>query len=329
MTRRVLFAMLAIAGLNVPPSSAQVAALPDGVDERAVTIGGPVPLPGIFTFPRGATRVPVVVLVHGSGPGDRDGTIGPNKPYRDIAHGLATMGVATLRYDKRTRVAPFWFMSKRFTVHDEVVEDALLAIELARRQPEADPRRVVLAGHSLGGMLAPRLAVADTALAGIIIMAGATDMSLPDQVDRQFAYALSLPDADTGAINRVKRALVPGMTRVRALTPADSASTELLAGAPAAYWLDLAAYSSSATMKSIRRPALVLQGERDYQVPPDQLDAWLARVGAHPGITVRRYASLNHLLMPGSGASSAAEYAVASTVDAQLIADIARWVKAL
>ena len=46
---------------------------------------------------------PGVVLVHGSGPNDRDESIGPNKPFRDLAEGLASRGIAVLRYDKRTR----------------------------------------------------------------------------------------------------------------------------------------------------------------------------------------------------------------------------------
>ncbi|MDZ7606573.1 MAG: hypothetical protein U5K79_13515 [Cyclobacteriaceae bacterium] len=57
-----------------------------------------------MTLPKGKNSFPIVLFVHGSGPNDRDETIGPNKPFRDIAYGLAEKGIASLRYDKRTFV---------------------------------------------------------------------------------------------------------------------------------------------------------------------------------------------------------------------------------
>lgn len=58
------------------------------------------PLPGLLTLPDGAGPFPAVLLVHGSGPQDRDEAVGPNRPFRDLAVGLAALGVASLRYDK-------------------------------------------------------------------------------------------------------------------------------------------------------------------------------------------------------------------------------------
>ena len=71
--------------------------------ETEVTVGtGEWALPGTLTIPKGTGPFPAVVLVHGSGPNDRDETIGPNKPFKDIAWGLASRGIVVLRYDKRT-----------------------------------------------------------------------------------------------------------------------------------------------------------------------------------------------------------------------------------
>ena len=77
---------------------------PDAFTETEVTVGSaPWALPGTLSMPTGNGPFPAVVLVAGSGPQDRDETIGPNAPLRDLAWGLASNGIAVLRYDKRTK----------------------------------------------------------------------------------------------------------------------------------------------------------------------------------------------------------------------------------
>jgi dienelactone hydrolase len=129
-------------------------------------------LPGTLSMPDGAISG-AIVLVHGSGPHDRDQTLGPNKPFRDLAWGLAERGVAVLRYEKRTRQhAGKLAGNKNLTVQDAVIDDVLAGAALLRKHDRIDPKRVFVLGHSLGGMLAPRIGAADPSLAGLIIMAG-------------------------------------------------------------------------------------------------------------------------------------------------------------
>ena len=95
---------------------------------------------GTLSRPVGAGPFPAVVLVHGSGPNDRDSSFGPNKLFRDLAEGLASRGIAVLRYDKRTRthagrVAPLL----DFTVKEEVVDDAVAAVKKMRETREFGP----------------------------------------------------------------------------------------------------------------------------------------------------------------------------------------------
>ncbi|HEX6644014.1 MAG TPA: alpha/beta fold hydrolase [Gemmatimonadales bacterium] len=298
--------------------------------EREVTVGtAPFALPGLVTVPAGKGPFPLVVLVHGSGPNDRDETVGPNRPFRDLAHGLAERGVAVLRYDKRTRTYPMSFAGRPFTVREETIDDAIAAVELARGLPDVDPRRVVVAGHSLGGLLAPRIAERDGRLAGVILLAGASNEGIPDMVERQLAYLRTLEGADTVMIDRQRAAVAPGIARVRALTPADSAETGLILGAPAAYWLDLAGYSPFETVRRLRMPVLVLHGERDYQAGPDGFAQWRSALGGDARIEFRSYPSLNHLFIAGTGPGNPAEYGVPGTVAGVVIDDIARWVVAL
>ncbi|HEY3416201.1 MAG TPA: DUF3887 domain-containing protein, partial [Armatimonadota bacterium] len=129
--------------------------------EVEVTVGsGEWALPGTLSMPEGNGPFPALVLVHGSGPQDRDETIGPNKPFRDIAEGLASQGIAVLRYEKRTKAHGPQFTPEiiaKLTVQEEVVDDALAAVALLRGTAGIDPRRIYVLGHSLGGGIAPRI----------------------------------------------------------------------------------------------------------------------------------------------------------------------------
>jgi dipeptidyl aminopeptidase/acylaminoacyl peptidase len=114
-------------------------------------ISGKYKLPAVLTLPKAGKKVPVVILVHGSGPNDRDESIGPNKPFRELAHELALRGVAVVRYDKRTLVYPSSWESVagKGTFMDETVEDALAAIDWVRGHASVDSTKVYILGHSL------------------------------------------------------------------------------------------------------------------------------------------------------------------------------------
>lgn len=313
------------------PLTLSAQSLPVGLTERELTVtGGPVPLPGTLTLPAGKGPFPALIIVHGSGPADRNLTMGPNAPYRDLAWGLAQAGIAVFRYDKRPKVQPLWFANKVFTVKDEVLDDAELALQLMRRQPEVDAGRLLVLGHSLGGVMTPRIAASDTALSGLILMAGATRLSLPDQLQRQIAYLESLGGA-VGAQAGAQQAAVKALaTAIQALTPADSANPSPLLGAPAAYYLDLRQYDPALVASRLKIPILILQGERDYQVTPAQLDDWLEHYGKDQSrLIIHRYPTLNHLFLAGSGAPNPTEYTSPGRVDGQVIKDIAQFVKSL
>lgn len=141
-----------VTGLRYLPASASVSTVTLGPGERRLDVSTPLgPLPGILTLPTGSGPFAVVVLVAGSGPHDGDETIGPNKPFRDIAQGLAAEGIASLRYDKRTLAYAAQMAARSdVTIDDEVTDDALAAARLASTQAGIDPRRVFVLGHSLG-----------------------------------------------------------------------------------------------------------------------------------------------------------------------------------
>ncbi|HEV3163028.1 MAG TPA: alpha/beta fold hydrolase, partial [Isosphaeraceae bacterium] len=172
-----------IAGFAMVPPAADIAkedppyADRSKYEEQEVTVGAEAwPLKGTLTRPKGVTSAPLVVLVHGSGPHDQNEAIGPNAPFRDLARGLATRGIAVLRYEKRTHAYGPKLKSLPFdavTIDTEVIDDALAAIVKGRAMAGIDPKRVYLLGHSLGGSAGPDTAKRDGKLAGLILMAAA------------------------------------------------------------------------------------------------------------------------------------------------------------
>jgi uncharacterized protein len=292
---------------------------PDTFEERPVTIGeGEWKLPGTLTVPKGAGPFPAVVLVHGSGPNDRDETVGGVRMFKDLAEGLASRGIVVLRYEKRTKVyGPRVGALKNFTVADETVDDAAKAAALLRTQKEVDPAKVYVLGHSLGGYVAPRIADEDGKLAGLIIMA-ANVRPVEDLVIEQLQWM----GAQQSAIDQAKAV----QAKVKKLEPGDEDSPAVM-GAPPTYWLDLKGYNPAEKAKTLGLPMLILQGERDYQVTMTDFGLWKAALGNTKGVTLKSYPSLNHLFVAGEGKSLPAEYNKPGHVDAAVVDEIATFVK--
>lgn len=315
-----------LAGMFVRPPEAAAWTAPSYADvgafeEREVEIGDAA-LPGTLTTPKGAGPFPAIVLVHGSGPNDRDESVGAVKPFKDLAWGLASRGVAVLRYVKRSRHAPAGIVTQR----DEVESPARDAVELARRAPGVDPKRVFLLGHSQGGYLAPRIAAADPGLAGVVILAGST-RPLVDSLIDQLEYFATLSPADASL--RATLADARAFKR-RVEAPGLRADEELVfpvgGKLTGAYFLDVRGYDPPATAKTLACRLLVLQGERDYQVTAKDFDGWKAALGSRPKATLKTYASLNHLFVSGEGPPGPAEYERPGHVDERVVADVAAWI---
>ena len=296
------------------------------VERDTAVVTGKIRLPATLAIPSDASHAPGIVLVHGSGPNDRDETVGANKPFRDLAHGLAERGIVVLRYDKRSKVAPLSFMGRPFTVDDEVVDDALSAAALLRGLPEVDPARVVVLGHSLGGMLAPRIGERDTALAGLVILAGAT-RPLTDMLEEQIAYMRGLPGADTGGHRQGARWLgaepgggpCPDPRRLRLAEAHPRRAGGVLArlgrvpsGLPRRQ-------ASPADPHPAGRPGLPGDDGRFRGVAGRAGGEYVGGVSGVPESSIT--SSSRAPVQPNP-----AEYEVAGTVDPQVISDIAEWV---
>ncbi|WP_414538780.1 alpha/beta fold hydrolase [Stenotrophomonas forensis] len=318
-----------IAGLMLRPAPPAKAA-PPPADAGYSEVDFSVPqlrgaLPGTLALPKGKGPFPAVLLVHGSGPQDRDETVGGSRPFLDIARGLAAQGIAVLRYDKRTRARPQDFQGRPFTVDDETTDDAVAALVALASDPHIDRQRIFVLGHSQGGMLAPRIASRWPQARGAILWA-APARTLLELLPEQNRYLLSL-DGDISEPEQVfLDTLDAQIAAARGSAPV--AASELPLGVPQSFWQSIEAVNARADANALHKPLLMLHGGRDFQVPDADWQLWKQALDGRKDVQWHAYPALNHIGVAGSGPSSLKEYARPGHVDAGLIADVARWVEA-
>ncbi len=311
---------------NRPPWTPPAYAQPERFAETAITVeSGTWKLPGTLTMPKGTGPFPAVVLVHGSGPHDRDETIEAVKPFRDLAWGLASRGIAVLRYDKRTLL-----LSQQqnpsiagLTVWGETIDDARTAVALLGHTPGVDAKRIWVLGHSLGANLGPRIAAGQSNIAGLALLAGNV-RPLEDLLVEQLTF---LANVDSSVSNYEKTQLEAAerlrvQVRSAALTDT-SVVTVLGAPLPGSYWLDLRSYDPAKTARGLAIPIRVLQGGHDYQVGRTDFDLWQKALAGRTNARCTWYPALNHLFVASTAAPGQGEYAQPGHVDAQVIKDLA------
>jgi hypothetical protein len=303
-------------GSYSPPDYAD----PSTFSETDLTLETACGLPAKLSMPNGEGTVPGVVLVHGSGPNDMDETVGPNKPFKDVAWGLASRGVAVLRYDKRTYACD---VSGPLTLDDVVVDDALVAID--RLQAHDRVGSTVVVGHSLGAMAAPRIAATAGDLAGAAMLA-ANARPFVELIVEQTEYLVNLD----GTVTEAERAVLEQRrAAVERIQSGSVAADEIVLDAPGSFWNSLAEYDQVETAKSLSIPLYVLQGERDYQVTAEgDFERWKEALGDRKNVSFDLYEDLNHLFMSGSGRPNPNEYSQPGNVAKAVVEDLAEWTNA-
>jgi esterase/lipase len=264
----------------------------------------------------------LVVFIHGSGPNDRDETIGPNKPFKDMAEAFQKEGIASYRFDKRTKSNPETF-SDESTVEDEVVVDAVAIVNHFRSSEKFKNHKIIVLGHSLGAFMMPKIANS-VSLDKAVMMAG-NARGLQDVIIDQYVYLNSLNPTKEGEneITTIKKE-VSFLTSNKFNTTLSS--DELPLGLSSKYWQSLLNYKPLVEVKTVAIPLLILNGERDYQVTMKEFNLWKKTL-ANTKARCISYPKLNHLFIAGEGTPSPEEYAVKGEVDKQVIGDIITFCK--
>jgi dienelactone hydrolase len=316
--------------LTEPPDrdGGESPAAPDGISEREFAFGDEWRLPGTLTLPSGQGPFAAAVLVHGSGPQDRDETLGPNKPFRDLAWGLASLGIAVLRYDKRTFVHRTRLSAVRdsITPVEETIADAVEAFESLAKLPVVDQGRIVMIGHSLGATLMPRIAQLAPGVRGFVLLAPAAS-PLEDVLLQQAEFLARHENTSESKElladirKRVARVKDPMLSRT-------AAPSDLPLGIPAAYWLWLRDYDPISDAERTAARWLLLFAGQDFNVPPSERAVWESRVSTQRRFEFKSYPDLNHLFISGA-APGRAGLSQPGHVSGQVISDMAAWINSL
>lgn len=304
------------------------------VDEKII-IGAETeyPLDGILTMPNETNGlIPAIVLVHGSGPTNMDEKVGNNYPFKDLAEGLAEKGIAVLRYDKRTLIYGKKIKNNTgISVKEETIEDVILATDLLRKDSRIDSNKIFILGHSLGGMLAPRIDAEGGNYTGIIIMGGSPRKLEEIIMDQNNDVLNSLNKFLQIIAKKQIAALTSKFNNIYNLSDEEAKQTVVIGKYSRAYYFkEMGEHPSTDYLKVLNKPILILQGDKDFQVSVEKdFGAYKDLLKDKPNVTFKLYSNLNHLFMAsvyGKILKAKKEYKVAQHVDKQVMSDISNWI---
>ncbi|KAL5341758.1 alpha/beta-hydrolase [Aspergillus crustosus] len=296
-------------------------------------VGGTITLPS----PTKPGKYPCVILISGSGPLSRDSEVGALKPFKDIALGLAQHGIATCRLDKATYIYRLWYMinrwhAKRITLLEEYAEIFNAISHIARQgHADIDSNRIYTLGHSLGGLIAAHAAATEESVKGCILLATPYE-SVYRSAIRQFRYLASIEESEEvrrqsllDAEELEVKAALADSSELSLSTPVE----KLPFGVGAGYWLECRRLGIRETARELRKPVLVLQGERDYQVDMGDYAKLRGSLCDHPDVEFKVFDRLNHCFVAGEGVPNPAEYHVPGNVSLDVIEAVSPWVDKL
>ena len=333
-----------VAGLFFVPGEVaeKAGALPAGVSEQAVTVdaGTGFPLEGTLTLPEDGKIIAGLVLVQGSGPSDRDEKVYANVPFQDLAWGLASRGIAVLRFDKRTFVhgqriaqSPDYAI---FTVDEETALDAAAAVSLLKNREELAGKKVFILGHSLGGMLTAYINTLGAGADGYINLAGSPRKLWQISADQNEMMAQEMEAAgDSATAGQIRQGVGAEIEKAQGLLSLSDeeakAPGNLVMGLPAWYQRHLAGIDAAALHLADGLPVLILHGGKDRQITMTDYTLWQERLKAHPDASFKLYPELNHLFGQFEGelppfSQISLEYSQRTPIPDMVMDDIAQWI---
>ena len=292
------------------------------------------PLNGLLTLPENITEpVPAVVFVHGSGSSNMDERVGQLTPFKDLAEGLANKGIASIRYDKRSFAHGLKMVRDKstiITVKEETIDDAILATELLKKDSRIDSHNIFIIGHSMGGMLAPRIDSEGGKYKGLIIMAG-TPRKLEDVMLEQNEAVLSSTKGLVNWIVRKQVAKLSGLfSGLYELSDEEAKKKKVMGGTTLYYFKEMGEHSVADYLATTKKPMLIVQGEKDFQVSVEKdFNEYKRLLNDKTNVEFRLYENLNHAFVNylyGDILKAKQEYNTERHIGEEVISDIADWI---
>lgn len=293
------------------------------------------PLNAMLTLPSDIIKpVPAVVFVHGSGASNMDEKIGKLTPFKDLAEGLAKLGIASIRYDKRSFAHGFKLVrEKDVTVKMETIEDAILATELLKKDSRIDANNIFIIGHSMGAMLAPRIDAEGGDYKGLIMMAGSPRKLEEIMVDQNEDVLNSTKGLVKWIVQKQVAKITEMFDGLYQLSDEDAKKKKVGGGTTLYYFKEMGEHPASDYLTTNQKPMLIMQGEKDFQATvANDFNAYKQLLADKNNVTFRLYENLSHAFVPsvyGDIMRAKQEYNIEQHISENVIADIANWIKNL
>jgi len=302
--------------------------IPKGYTAEEVTFQSDgVTLAGTLTIPEDKILPPGVILIHGSGPVDRDENVPGGlklRVFAEVADALSKAGFAVLRYDKRGIGESTGSYSKASL--SDLVNDVQAAVKFMQIQPGIDMNRIALVGHSEGGIIAPMVSARDSTIKAIVLMAG-TARPLDEVVEDQVRYAYAISGIDD------EKLIEEGVELQKEMLEAIRAGEDTMNDQPiplAAWWREHMNHNPLETIVQVNADVLILQGEKDFQVLVDKDAKMLAQALTEAGKPhkIVIFPNLDHLFKYVEGESTVASYLDTSReVSEDVLNTMIEWLK--
>ncbi len=332
------------------PQEEAIAARTPTYSNHEVTFTNPAgghTLAGTFSVPQGKGPFPATVLVHGSGPLDRDEKVFEHKLFLVLADHLNRQGIAVLRYDKRG-IGKSGGVYKNATSMDFAL-DAEAAVAFLRGRLEVDARRIGIVGHSEGGLIAPIVASRDPKVAFVVMLAGPGvrgELLMVEQLALG-AKANGMPEAMVAKEREINRALLAALASEPQLEQASARARQALASLEAKGMLPAGSaqarvqpfatpwfhaflrHEPGPVLQSLRQPVLALNGALDLQVPSTMdLAAIRSALKDNPRAVVKEMPGLNHLFQTAPTGAGSEYYTIEETMAPAALETVGNWILA-
>ena len=313
-------------------------------------------LAGTLTFPKKEGVFPVVILISGSGPQNRDEELLGHKPFLVLSDYLTKNGIAVLRYDDRgTALSTGDFKT---ATSADFATDVESAITYIKTRKEINKKKIGLMGHSEGGLIAPMVASKSKDVAFIVLLAGTGIQG--DQIlllqQRLIGKASGVSDEDlqkNELINKkafdivnksnsieqlnidltsfIKQSLVENKNAERPKGMSEDDFVKLQVNQIANPWMQyFIKYNPAPTLEKVKCPVLAINGAKDLQVPPKEnlgaINKALTK-GGNKKVTTKEFSNLNHLFQECKTGSPDEYATIEQTFSPAAMTDILKWIQ--
>ena len=318
-------------------------------DVRFPNIAAGIELAGTLTLPKQGEKFPAVILISGSGPQDRDETFMTHKPFLVLADYLTKQGIAVLRYDDRGFGESTGNHANATSM--DFASDAAAAVAYLQTRPEIDHKNIGLAGHSEGGLIAPMVAADNPNVAFIVLLAGPGVSGLeiqkqqiesfgpvmglsPEQIEEEKnnieQIAELVRETDIGEDLREKLTTfflskMPKGDTFQGMQK-DQFINQKLAELNRPWYKYFIDHNPAEYLKNVDAPILAINGSRDVQVAPENLEYISEATSENNQVTIIEYPGMNHLFQECTSCLMSEYPKIETTISKTVLEDLSSWI---